>query len=303
MVTGATVGVSVLLFLLWASRWQFRALPYQTLVALGAGGAATLLLPLPLFVLWRRFAVDDALLLVAAATPVATLFACLSVTLGRRDWLLRMAPRVPVGAPIQGFARVTGETSAPQGTVYSVAGRIPGVYIREVTQRYEPHADGRFDRAHRSLPHRWVTVYDRTTTADFQLTDDTGSVEVKTDRAEFFPLRVARFYNDMPVGIFFDKPYSGDTRTEVFFIPVAANVTVWGRRHCSASPQPGEAAERIGYDAARGCLIVVDESPSRAYTGRWQISLILGLAALALALFVALEIVAPGAIPLRLLGR
>jgi len=298
------VAVATLLFLLWASGWQVRGLPYQAVVALGAGAAAALLVPLPMLLLWHRIPLRDSTVIAAAATPLVVLCAGLASALGRRDRLLRLATRVGAAGIRRGFVRIYGETSAPQGAVYSIAGRIPGIYIREITHRYEPHADGRFDRARRSLPHHWVQTYDRTTTADFRITDDTGAVmDVIADRGEFYPLRVARFYNDIPVETFFDKAYNGDTRTEVYFIPVTANITVWGRRYRSSSPLPGAATERIGYDAAKGGLIVVEETPSRAYTGRWQMSLLLSLGAIVLAGLIACAVFAPEMLPFRILPQ
>jgi hypothetical protein len=304
VVVGGGVAVVTLLFLFWASGWQVRGLPYQVVVACGAGVAAALLIPLPTLLLWHRISLSDGAVIAAAATPLAVLCAGLASALGRRDRLLRLATRVGAADTRRDFVRLQGETSAPQGAVYSIAGRIPGIYIREISHRYEPHADGRFDRARRSLPHRWIKTYDRTTTADFRLTDETGAVmDVIADRGEFHPLRVARFYNDVPVETFFDKAYSGDTRTEVYFIPVTANVTVWGRRYRSSSPLPGAATERIGYDAAKGGLVVVEETPARAYTGRWQVSLLLDLGAVVLACLVACAVFAPDALPFRILPR
>jgi hypothetical protein len=304
VVVGGFVAVATFLFLFWASRWQVRGLLYQAVVALGAGAASALLVPLPRLLLWHQITLSDGSLIAAAATPLAVLCGGLAAALGRRDRLLRLATRVGAADIRRGFVRLQGETAAPQGAVYSIAGRIPGIYIREVTHRYEPHADGRFDRARRSLPHHWIKTYDRTTTADFRLTDTAGAVmDVIADRGEFHPLRVARFYNDVPVETFFDKAYSGDTRTEVYFIPVTANVTVWGRRYRSSSPLPGDASERLGYDAAKGGLIIVEETPSRAYTGRWQLSFLLLLSATVLAGLVACAVFAPDALPFRILPR
>jgi endonuclease YncB( thermonuclease family) len=279
----------------WRSRWEVRCIPAQLLTALLFAAGGTMLVPLPILLLGGRFAVTNATVTVGIAAPLAALCLWAAFALTHREQILRGTPRCPIATIEEGLIRIAGEASAPGGTVESIIGRIPGIYIREVTWRYEadperaPHGRGR----KRVTPHRWVKQMDETRTADFRLTDESGAIIVDGDRATFHPLRVARFYNDIPVEEFFDRPYTGDTRTEVFFIPAKANLTVWGRAYRTASPVPNGSEIRIGGDPATVGLIVVEENAARVYSGRASVGLMLTLAAIGLAAVAAYGILAP----------
>jgi hypothetical protein len=283
------------------SRWEVRCIPAQLLTALILAAGGTMLLPLPILLLGGRFQMTNPTMTVGIAAPLSALCLWAAFALTRREQILRGTPPRPVADIEDGLVRVAGETSAPYGTVESLVGRIPGIYIREVTWRYEADPDrvahGRGRK--RVTPHRWVKQMDETRAADFRLTDDSGSIVVdggyppEAGGARFHPLRVARFYNEIPVEEFFDRPYTGDTRTEVYFIPATANVTVWGRAYRTASPVPDGSERRIGSDAATVGLIIVEENAARVYSGRASVGLLLTLAAIALAAVAAYGILAP----------
>jgi hypothetical protein len=277
----------------WKNRDSRSILPQLCTATIFAIGA-TMLLPLPILLMNGRFQVSGATVVAGITGPVAAFGLWFAAALGRREQILRATALRPIAELTSGFVRVAGQTTAPNGLAESTVGRIPGIYIKEVTWRYEAdleHARGQGRK--RVVPHRWIKKQDETRTADFVLTDDSGSVAVDAEHAKFYPLRVARFYNDMPIEHFFEKPYSGDVRTEVFFIPATANLTVWGRAYRTASPIPGESEERIGSDTATVGLIIVEENPARVYSKRASLSLLLTLAAIALAAVAAYAILSP----------
>jgi hypothetical protein len=187
---------------------------------------------------------------------------------------------------------LSGRTSTPQGAVASSVGNIPGIYIHERSFRFE--AEG--GRHGKNARYHWVLLYDETHTADFLLTDETGSVLVETAQGVFHPLRVARFYNDIPVEQFFAESYNGDVRTEVFFIPPEANVTVWGRFYITATPLAEKKERRIGHDLLTETLLIVEENPGRVFTHRPLISLLLTLLAAVLSFGAIVCIVAPATV-------
>jgi hypothetical protein len=103
---------------------------------------------------------------------------------------------------------------------------------------------------------------------------------------------VARFYNEVPVEEFFDNPYTGDTRTEIYFIPATANLVVWGRCYPAPSVRTGEPEYRIGYDPILETLVMVEENPARLFTNRllWGVVLVLlAVLLLGVALYISLN--------------
>lgn len=230
-----------------------RLLPFQAIVAAFVAMACALLAPFPILLTGAtaesaaRAEFGPAFLAFAVAACAGTaLFWAERTT--RQKRLLSATPPVPIADAAPGFTRVKGETSAPNGVVHSAIGGIYGIYIREVVSRY--------DGTNRNGASGWTVLRDETQTTDFLLTDETGALAVEPARAAFYPLRVARFYNDIPVETFFDKPYGGDTRAEIFFIPKAATLTVWGRLHTTASPDAARSEERMGRDSLHGITIV-----------------------------------------------
>ena len=262
-----------------------------------ASGGVVLLLPLIFVLLSGKFSLDVPTLLTTILSLLIVLCLFLAERLYRRERVLRTTlPTDIAHLPDSGFVRVSGRTSAPQGVVASDVGKIPGIYVREHSFRYQ--AD-----IHRSSgTPRWYPRHHRLQTADFLITDETGSILVEASKATFYPLRVARFYNDIPVEEFFEDSYSGDLRTEVFFIPAEANVTVWGRCFETSSPFPGTAERRIGLDVLSDTLIVVEENPGRLFTHRPLFGLLLTLTAVLLSFGVILCVIAPGIVTHLLSG-
>jgi endonuclease YncB( thermonuclease family) len=128
--------------------------------------------------------------------------------LRQRPTLLSDAAQANGPVKIRGIARADG---AP---VVSLAGRIPGLYVREITQEYHEGA--------------WRTTYNETDSAAFLLDDGSGQTLIEGPTLRFHPVRVARFYNDIPVEKWHARSYGGDIRSEVFFIPPDVTVVVYG---------------------------------------------------------------------------
>ena len=110
--------------------------------------------------------------------------------------------------------KVRGLVRAQADLAVSIAGRIPGLYLHEVTQIFRDGA--------------WRTTYNETDTIPFVLDDGTEQYMVPLDRVRFKPIRIARFYNDIPVEKWHARSYGGDIRTEVFFIPADITLTLYG---------------------------------------------------------------------------
>lgn len=110
--------------------------------------------------------------------------------------------------------KVRGLVRAQAELAVSIAGRIPGLYLHEVTQIFRDGA--------------WRTTYNETDTTPFVLDDGTEQYLVPLDRVRFKPIRIARFYNDIPVEKWHARSYGGDIRTEVFFIPADITLTLYG---------------------------------------------------------------------------
>lgn len=261
--------------------FERRRFAFQCLLALAGGSFFALLAPLPLLLSQSmvRSAQVGSAFLAGGTTALAVGLLFMARRLGRRDRILRGTPRVAIGdagTNVSGCTHLRGETSAPNGVVHSSVGGIYGIYVREIIRRYEP---GQARTGNRK-PENWITLRDETQTVDFHLTDETGTLAVDAGRAAFHPLRVARFYNDIPVETFFDRPYGGDTRIEVFFIPQSAEVSVWGRRYKTATPNPAQAEERVGYDAAGVGLVVVEGREGRVFARR-PVALLLASASVA----------------------
>ena len=106
-------------------------------------------------------------------------------------------------------------------------------------------------------------------------------------------MRIARFYNEIPVESYFNQAYVGDTRTEIHFIPPGVPVTAWGQLRQTASPVAGMEEDRMGYDAAHDCLVVVEGDPARLWTRRPLLGLLMTLAGIVLAGLVAYCLLTP----------
>nr|WP_309695901.1 thermonuclease family protein [Armatimonas sp.] len=108
----------------------------------------------------------------------------------------------------RGLAHAAGEQVA------SIAGHIPGLYVHEVTQIFRDGA--------------WRTTYNETDACPFILDDGSGEVRVSVGECLYKPIRIARFYNDIPVERWHAHSYGGDIRTEVFFIPSDVTLVLYG---------------------------------------------------------------------------
>ncbi|MDX1935067.1 MAG: thermonuclease family protein [Capsulimonadales bacterium] len=268
----ALCAITTVLFLTTGKRTA--ALPAQIAVAVAVTAGVTLLLPLPLLLLLGKVRAEPSVLLSAILSPSILLCLFAAFRLQYREQILRAVPHRKIAdLPDEGLVRTAGRTSLIGAPAISRIGRIPGIYLREQTFRYEPISE------RPKAGYHWVPLHEETQAADFLLTDETGTIRVDGPRATYLPLRVARFYNELPVEKFFAEAYSGDLRTEILFLPAAANVTVWGRMYRTASPFPGAAERRLGFDPLHETLIVVEENPARAFTRRPIFSLFLTLVA------------------------
>jgi endonuclease YncB( thermonuclease family) len=128
--------------------------------------------------------------------------------LRQRPALLADATNTLTPLKVRGLVRAQAELAV------SIAGRIPGLYLHEVTQIFRDGA--------------WRTTYNETDTIPFVLDDGTEQYMVPLDRVKFKPIRIARFYNDIPVEKWHARSYGGDIRTEVFFIPADITLTLYG---------------------------------------------------------------------------
>lgn len=128
--------------------------------------------------------------------------------LRHRPTLLSEAANHLTPLKVRGVAKAQGELAV------SIAGRIPGIYLHEVTQIFRDGA--------------WRTTYNETDMIPFTLDDGMGQFSVPMNRVRYKPIRVARFYNDIPVEKWHARAYSGDIRTEVFFIPNEITLTLYG---------------------------------------------------------------------------
>lgn len=288
------ISVGVLTFLSLVAYGVAHGLPltlkrtlFQFLLALTAAGLGAVVFTLPVSSLQNA--------LTGGGDPTPAILGLIGpliavVLLGIGIGIIQMAVRLrraavdPRQAPpgtvkIQGTARTaTGELAR------SEVGRIKGLYVREVTSRYT--AEG--EKGKRLNAPRWVRVRDTVEAVDFEIFssagDGTGSAVVLAAQdeelphslapARWIPYHVARFYNEVPADTWFASAYEGDTRTEIFFVPSGATLTVWGSLH---SPTPGLPSPRIASDSTMGAILICDGPESRAYTGRGRVSLAFGI--------------------------
>lgn len=204
-----------------------------------------------------------------------------------------------------GFVKLHGVAqTATDELVFSNIGNVPGLYIREVTTRYTAETpDGK-----RLASARWTSVGNRVAAVDIRLHsgvgDGTGEALVLAAQEEetpheiaparWIPYHVARFYNDVPTDAWYATAYEGDTRTEIFFIPNGATLTVWGNLY---PPDPAQTSTefplpRIAPDPMTGTLLIVDGPEQRAYSGPRTASVTGGIAAFLIGTLCALGAIA-----------
>lgn len=266
-----------------------------------AGLAACLLVPFPLLLGSHRFFLTPPVVTTLLTLPLLFVCAYYAVTWTRREQILRSAPRLKSDSatPQSGVVKIEGQSVvASPNVVYSVVGRIPGLYLREVTSRYEPQTPSDFSTSYsrkgKRAKCRWVVQHQDTRTTDFLVMNDTTPpVRVASEWAEFYPLRTARFYNEIPVDSWFNQAYVGDTRTEIHFLPTRVPVTVWGQVRQTAAPVPGQEENRMGYEASHDCLIVVEGDPARLWTRRPLLGLLMTLAGIGLAALITYCLLTP----------
>ncbi len=254
------------------------ALPVAALPAAFAGGAIPVMVPL------------------ALALPLLSVFlVCAGMSGVGTITRLRRAAMDPRRAE-PGFVKLHGVARTATGEVAcSQIGDIPGLYVREVSARYTSEVtNGR-----RLSSPRWVPVRERAGAVDFTIFsgsgDGTGTALVLAEQDEeapeslapgrWLPYHVARFYNEVPTDAWYETAYEGDTRTEVFFVPNGATLTVWGDLYPPAAdaraakdklPTP-----RVAADVVTGKVLICDGPEARAYAGRvprslpFQISVLL----------------------------
>lgn len=141
----------------------------------------------------------------------------LAERLSREGRQLRARPILLVDAPEDQWIKTRGLAAPRETPLVSVVGRIPALYLREITKTFRDGA--------------WHTTYDETDGVPFVLDDGLDQAQVDIEKAVYKPIRVARFYNDIPVEKWHARSYSGDIRTEIFFIPPDVTVTVYGTYH------------------------------------------------------------------------
>lgn len=286
IVLPALIFLTMVVFVLYQrfGGWNTARFPSQLLASLLIAGAGILLFPLLILLVTNKIPASPAVAITSLAMPLGLVALWSATVISRKEQLLRLTPQQPIAQLRPGLVRIAGETTAPNGLVESSIGNIPAIYLREVTWKCETRSDRPLNSRpnRRSTPHEWVVLREDTQTVDFQVTDESGSIMVDANKASFRPLRVARFYNDIPVEQFFDNPYSGDIRTEIFFIPATANVVVWGRCYTPVASNADTAEPRIGYDPLSEILTIVEENPARIFTSRPLLGLGLTLVAVVL---------------------
>ncbi|WP_395089902.1 thermonuclease family protein [Armatimonas sp.] len=134
---------------------------------------------------------------------------------------LRQRPTVLADAQLRvdaqgrtGPLKFRGLAHAAEEQVASIAGHIPGLYVHEITQIFREGT--------------WRTTYNETDACPFILDDGSGEVRVSVAECLYKPIRIARFYNDIPVERWHAHSYGGDIRTEVFFIPSDVTLVLYG---------------------------------------------------------------------------
>ena len=282
--------------------WQRRSVAFVGLIGLLGGIAAALLVPLALVIATAGPLFATPPLVAGTAGLAAPLCWWYAFHLCRREQILRATPPCLLGEVTgsNSLVRVTGRADRWSTTAQSHIGQVEGIYIREVTQCYEAaEATGYTGTRRRKTAHRWVTTHAETRTTDFLVEDGSGTAAaiVEGDRARFHPLRVARYYNDVPVESWFNRPYAGDTRTEVHYIPLHAEVTVWGHLYQTAPPDPSNAENRIGFDSLHRCLEVVEGDGARLWSVRPLIGLLFTLLGVGCLLVAVSAVINPGVFP------
>ncbi len=128
--------------------------------------------------------------------------------------LRRRPTLIPEIASRSGSVKLRGLARLQHAPVVSIVGRIPGIYLKEVTQVFRDS--------------RWHTTYEETDSTPFFLEDGMGQLLLTPERLRYRPIRAARFYNDIPVEKWHARAYSGDVRSEILFIPSDVTITVFG---------------------------------------------------------------------------
>ncbi|MBC7805888.1 MAG: thermonuclease family protein [Akkermansiaceae bacterium] len=294
------ISVGVLAFLSLVAYGVAYSLPFapkrlvcQVALALIAGALGAMAFALPAAG-WQKTlgeGTTPAPLLVASIGPlVAVPLLWVGFVIIRSAARLRGAAADPRRAE-SGSVKLHGTARSVTGKlVRSEIGRVKGLYVREVTARYTAEAEN----GKRNASPRWVTVRDTAGAVDFEIFssagDGTGSALVLAAQEEgapqslaparWIPYHVARFYNEVPSAAWFATAYEGDTRTEVFFVPNGATLTVWGSLYtlaASAADIPVMPAPRVASDSALGALLICDGPEARAYAGRGVDSLPFGI--------------------------
>lgn len=277
---GALVGFAAALALLFVYA-LVRALPPTpprfvalALVAICFGGVGALLAALPTPALSSLLS-SPSRGVAGIALPAACLLPATGLLLLRagirrlRDASRLRGAAVDPRAAAPGFVKLNGTARSVAGELAaSDVGNLPGLFVRETTARYTAETT----HGKRLPAPRWQTLRDTMLAVDFELFstagDGTGSAVVlaaqdddvlrATVPARWLPYHVARFYNEIPAAVWQAKPYEGDTRTEVYFVPDGATLTVWGE---IAPPTAANQPPQIG--GMR--LLIVDGAEERAY--------------------------------------
>ena len=285
-----------------------RRLPFQFCTSLGVAIVGGLIAPLPYLLKSHMFTFGHGSLLSLLAPPAIAALVVSSVTLCRREQILRAAPSIALGdlaaQPTKGeLIKVSGIAGNLPGSdpLISQIGNIRAVFLQEITYSYEAvqahDSDGRrLSNGRRATRYGWTITYQEISKVDFLLSDDEGGkAVVDGGRSLFLPLRSARFYNGVPVENWFSRPYPGDTRTQIEFIGTNAPVVVWGKLSHVFSGSSEIPSARIGNDTYQN-MLVVEGDEDQVWTRRPLVGLLAMLIALGLTLFVVYGLSTPGAL-------
>ncbi|MBC8141556.1 MAG: thermonuclease family protein [Armatimonadetes bacterium] len=282
------VGTFALTLLALFAHGVSRGLPFgakrtgaQVSLAFLAGvcGAAAFALPVRGFQSAFAFGIPLAVFAAFALPLLAAALLRFGGAVAGQTARLRGEPVDPRTFNTPGFVKLHGIAKRLPGDLpCSDMGDVTGLYVRERTARFTAETN----TGARAARPCWVAVRDSTLAAPFELFssagDGTGSAVVLCDQDEeqtvqngslrWIPYHVARFYNEMPTDKWFAAAYEGDTRTEVFFVPPNATLTVWGTLHApdpSQTGRDGVPMPRLAPDAATGVLLLCDGAEARAY--------------------------------------
>lgn len=290
----------LLALLQWASGWNTQAFLAQVLLSILLAAGVTMMLPLGVLLAAQQlYPQPDSWI-----AGLLTIGSIASIAFAARTWqqgqLLRNTPLTRLRSASHGFLKVRGVAEPAFGVVTSQVGNIPGIYVKEVSERYvrrtESYYDSHSKRWKTRTVYRWETIYSSAQGVHFVLDDGTGKAVVEVQGAEFYPDHLALFYNYQPVRSFPWFASVGDVRTRVHFIPPNATVTVWARYYEHDLPGTTRDEMRLQYDRFHKCMVVLEGQESKVYATRTGAGLALAVIGLVMLLGVVFILLNPGVV-------